>query len=197
MPTGAGFMTSTRRPTATQEIPGMQHSVLIRLLALRIALSMVEITLVKLLKIIMINLWWASTGTYGVTTSGSALTLKFVTQSAQKNVGSRLYLMAPGSTTEYQQFKLINQEFTFDVDVSQLPCGLNGAVYFSQMDADGGVVRVQISTLSIPRFTQCGQIDAIVPFPDQQGRSRIRNWILRLSVPSWHQIHWWTGVFPF
>ncbi|KAJ3891477.1 cellulase CEL7A [Lentinula edodes] len=80
-------------------------------------------------------------GTYGVTTSGSALTLKFVTQSAQKNVGSRLYLMAPGSTTEYQQFKLVNQEFTFDVDVSQLPCGLNGAVYFSQMDADGGASR--------------------------------------------------------
>ena len=25
--------------------------------------------------------------------------------------------------------------------MSQLPCGLNGAVYFSQMDADGGVGR--------------------------------------------------------
>ncbi|KAJ3934997.1 MAG: cellulose 1,4-beta-cellobiosidase precursor [Lentinula lateritia] len=80
-------------------------------------------------------------GTYGVTASGDSLTLKFVTTSEQKNVGSRLYLMAPGSTTEYQAFKLINQEFTFDVDVSQLPCGLNGALYFSQMDADGGVSR--------------------------------------------------------
>ncbi|KAJ3775865.1 cellulase CEL7A [Lentinula raphanica] len=80
-------------------------------------------------------------GTYGVSTSGNALTLKFVTQSAQTNVGSRLYLMAPGSTTEYQTFQLVNQEFTFDVDVSQLPCGLNGAVYFSQMDADGGMAR--------------------------------------------------------
>ncbi len=81
-------------------------------------------------------------GTYGVTSSGTALTLKFVTNSQQKNVGSRLYLMAPGSTTQYQSFKLINQEFTFDVDVSQLPCGLNGALYFAQMDADGGVVSV-------------------------------------------------------
>ncbi|KAF5385709.1 hypothetical protein D9757_005507 [Collybiopsis confluens] len=80
-------------------------------------------------------------GTYGITASGTGLTLKFVTQSAQKNVGSRVYLMAPGSTTEYQMFKLVNQEFTFDVDVSQLPCGLNGAVYFSQMDADGGMSR--------------------------------------------------------
>jgi cellulose 1,4-beta-cellobiosidase len=49
--------------------------------------------------------------------------------------------MAPGSTSEYQIFKLVNQEFTFDVDVSQLPCGLNGALYFSQMDADGGLSR--------------------------------------------------------
>jgi cellulose 1,4-beta-cellobiosidase len=80
-------------------------------------------------------------GTYGVSASGDALTLKFVTVSEQKNVGSRLYLMAPGSETEYQKFQLINQEFTFDVDVSQLPCGLNGALYFSQMDIDGGVSR--------------------------------------------------------
>ena len=30
-----------------------------------------------------------------------------------------------------------NSEFTFDVDLSTLPCGLNGAVYFSAMSADG------------------------------------------------------------
>jgi cellulose 1,4-beta-cellobiosidase len=76
-------------------------------------------------------------GTYGITTSGNALTLKFVTQSAQKNVGSRLYLMA--DDTHYQNFKALNQEITFDVDVSQLPCGLNGAVYFSEMPIDGGI----------------------------------------------------------
>lgn len=33
----------------------------------------------------------------------------------------------------------IRTEFTFDVDMSKLPCGLNGAVYFSAMDADGGM----------------------------------------------------------
>ena len=31
------------------------------------------------------------------------------------------------------------QEFTFDVDVSNLPGGLNGALYFVSMDADGGM----------------------------------------------------------
>ncbi|KAJ5610748.1 hypothetical protein N7510_007467 [Penicillium lagena] len=73
-------------------------------------------------------------GTYGVTTDGSSLTLGFVTGS---NVGSRLYLMEDDST--YQIFQLLNQEFTFDVDVSNLPCGLNGALYFVSMDADGGM----------------------------------------------------------
>jgi len=66
----------------------------------------------------------AYSSTYGVTTSGNALTLNFVTQSSQKNVGSRLYLMA--DDTHYQMFNLLNKEFTFDVDVSKLPCGLNG-----------------------------------------------------------------------
>jgi len=74
--------------------------------------------------------------TYGITSSGSDLTLKFVTGT---NVGSRVYLMA--SETEYEMFELLNSEFTFDVDVSQLPCGLNGALYFSEMDSDGGLAR--------------------------------------------------------
>ncbi|KAG6888695.1 Exoglucanase [Termitomyces sp. T32_za158] len=78
-------------------------------------------------------------GTYGVTTSGNALTLKYVTTSSEKNVGSRLYLL--NSETEYEMFMLMNQEFTFDVDVSELPCGLNGALYFTEMDADGGMAK--------------------------------------------------------
>lgn len=74
--------------------------------------------------------------TYGVTTNGDSLRLNFVTQSQQKNVGSRNYLMKDENT--YEMFKLLSQEFTFDVDVSNLPCGLNGALYFVSMDADGG-----------------------------------------------------------
>lgn len=76
--------------------------------------------------------------TYGITTSSDSLTLGFVTGT---NVGSRTYLMAAGSTTEYELLQLLGQEFTFDVDVSTLPCGLNGALYFSEMDADGGLAK--------------------------------------------------------
>ncbi|KAI9930742.1 hypothetical protein MW887_011499 [Aspergillus wentii] len=79
------------------------------------------------------------TGTYGVTASGDSLRLNFVTQSAQKNVGSRLYMMSDDDT--YELYKLLGQEFTFDVDVSKLPCGLNGALYFVSMDADGGMAK--------------------------------------------------------
>ncbi|KAF5850061.1 hypothetical protein GGP41_002339 [Bipolaris sorokiniana] len=78
-------------------------------------------------------------GTYGITTSGNALKLNFVTKgSYSTNIGSRNYLMKDEKT--YQMFKFTgNQEFTFDVDVSKLPCGFNGALYFVSMDADGGL----------------------------------------------------------
>ena len=40
---------------------------------------------------------------------------------------------------EYMMFQLKNQEFSFEVDVSNLPCGLNGALYFVNMEKDGGM----------------------------------------------------------
>lgn len=79
-------------------------------------------------------------GTYGVTSieGGKGVQLNFVTQGPySKNIGSRNYYMDTEKT--YKQFKLVNQEFTFDVDVSDLDCGLNGALYFVEMDADGGL----------------------------------------------------------
>jgi cellulose 1,4-beta-cellobiosidase len=80
------------------------------------------------------------TGTYGATASGNSLKLTFVTVgSYATNIGSRLYLM--DTDTSYAQFDLLNNEFTFDVDVSNLPCGLNGALYFVSMDPDGGMAK--------------------------------------------------------
>ncbi|KAI0126067.1 1,4-beta-D-glucan cellobiohydrolase B [Xylariales sp. AK1849] len=76
-------------------------------------------------------------GTYGATTSGDALSLTFVTEgSYSTNIGSRFYLM--DGDDSYQMFTLLGNEFTFDVDVSNIDCGLNGAVYFVSMDKDGG-----------------------------------------------------------
>ena len=76
--------------------------------------------------------------TYGVTTSGNALTLKFVTEHEYgKNIGSRLYLMA--SQDEYQMFTLMDNELAFDVDLSTIECGMNSALYFVAMESDGGM----------------------------------------------------------
>ena len=94
--------------------------------------------------------------TYGIRASGAELKLGFVTQARRvrrrapaqfsgarnsrshharfrrrlqgaysKNIGSRTYLLDDDET--YKLFKLKNAEFSFDVDVSKLPCGLNGA----------------------------------------------------------------------
>ena len=65
--------------------------------------------------------------------------LKLVTQGPySKNVGSRLYLL-DSSSNKYEKLQLLNKEFTFDVKVSDLDCGLNGALYLVEMDADGGM----------------------------------------------------------
>ena len=36
-------------------------------------------------------------------------------------------------------FELLGKEFTFTVDVSQMPCGINGALYFVEMDKGGNM----------------------------------------------------------
>jgi cellulose 1,4-beta-cellobiosidase len=74
---------------------------------------------------------------YGIKAEGSSVKLNFKTGS---NVGSRMYLMNE-SEDGFKAFKLVNKEFTFDVDVSNLPCGINGALYFSQMDESGAKKR--------------------------------------------------------
>ncbi|KAI0854780.1 glycoside hydrolase [Xylaria cubensis] len=77
---------------------------------------------------------------YGVTTSSDTLTMKYVTYfEFSSNTGSRLYLM--NGTEKYQMFTLLGNEFSFDVDLSQVGCGLNAALDFVSMDEDGGVSR--------------------------------------------------------
>lgn len=43
------------------------------------------------------------------------------------NIGSRVYLLGDDAST-YKMFNLLNREFTFTIDASKLPCGLNGAL---------------------------------------------------------------------
>merc|ERR1712174_117530 len=75
--------------------------------------------------------------TYGIKQVKDGVRLNFVTDHQYgSNVGSRLYVMEDDEN--YAMFYLKNREFSFEVDVSELYCGMNGAMYFTEMQANGG-----------------------------------------------------------
>jgi cellulose 1,4-beta-cellobiosidase len=70
-------------------------------------------------------------GMLEVDASGDGFILTFVTQGQNRtNVGMRLYLYVLKEAKSHQLFNQIDKEFTFSVDVSNLPRGLNGTLYF-------------------------------------------------------------------
>jgi hypothetical protein len=73
----------------------------------------------------------------GVTTSDGTLTQRLVTKNGENtNIGSRLYLL--DSTGErYEYINFIGKEISYDLDVSQIPCGVNAALYSVEMPLDG------------------------------------------------------------
>jgi len=74
---------------------------------------------------------------YGTRQISKGIEMKLVTHGQYgDNVGARVYLLE--SPDRYKMYKLLNREFSFDVDVSALECGINGALYFVEMEADGG-----------------------------------------------------------
>lgn len=76
--------------------------------------------------------------TYGVSTDGSSLMLRYVTKHAYgENIGSRLYFLDE-TKQRYQSFDFTNMEFKFTADMSNVPCGMNGAIYSIEMPIDGG-----------------------------------------------------------
>lgn len=76
----------------------------------------------------------------GVQTEVDALTMnQFVKfpNGTYDSVGPRVYLLDVGEK-EYELFKMLDMEISFDVDVSKLVCGMNGALYLTEMEASGG-----------------------------------------------------------
>eukprot|EP00644_Phytophthora_capsici_P013973 jgi/Phyca11/4653/fgenesh1_pm.PHYCAscaffold_3_\ len=115
------------------------------------------------------------TGTYGITAESDSLSLKLVTKgSYSTNIGSRVYVMESDDT--YKAYKLLNQEFAFDVDVSNLDCGLNGALYFVDMDTDGGMSRFSGNAAGAKYGT--GYCDAQCPQDLKfiSGEANVLNW---------------------
>lgn len=52
--------------------------------------------------------------------------------------GPRVYLIEEDGTNKNYMFMLKNQEFTFDVELSTMPCGFNAALYFVGMPENEG-----------------------------------------------------------
>jgi len=99
--------------------------------------------------------------TYGITgDSAGAINISFVTNGTNGvNVGARMYLLE--TEDKYKNFQLLNKEFTFDVDASNLPCGVNGALYFVEMDQDGGKAKFETNEAGAKYGT--GYCDAQCP----------------------------------
>jgi len=108
---------------------------------------------------------------------------KYQTEGANgTNVGNRLYLLE--DENHYKMFKLLNKEFTFTVDMSNMPCGLNGAVYFVEMDADGGIAKNPTNKAGAKYGT--GYCDAQCPHDLKwiDGHANMINWNGSKSDPN-------------
>jgi len=118
-------------------------------------------------------------GTYGVKTKKDEVSLQFVTQGPYTtNVGSRLYMM-DNDGENYKMFHLKNREFTFTVDDSEVDCGLNGALYFVQMQKDGGKsAYMKYNEVAGAKFGT-GYCDAQCPHDMKwiSGRANMLDWV--------------------
>ena len=106
-----------------------------------------------------------------------------------KNIGSRTYLLDDDET--YKLFKLKNAEFSFDVDVSKLPCGLNGArrsenargLFPHFPDPRARLARRRALLCQDGRRRRDGQVRR------EQGGREARHGLLRRTVPARPQVH--------
>ncbi|WYZ43396.1 hypothetical protein EsH8_VI_001095 [Colletotrichum jinshuiense] len=72
----------------------------------------------------------------GVTTQGTDLRLTMFNAGGSE-VSPRVYLLEENKQ-RYEMVHLTGAEFAFDVDMVKLPCGMNSALYLSEMLPDGG-----------------------------------------------------------
>ncbi|KAK4044106.1 glycoside hydrolase [Parachaetomium inaequale] len=113
---------------------------------------------------------------YGVKVTNSSVSQRFKTNfDFAYNVGSRLFLLE--SKHKYQMFTLKNNELAFDVDLSTVECGINGALYFVPMDADGGQTRYATNKAGAEYGT--GYCDASCPrdLKFVGGKANMEAWI--------------------
>lgn len=85
-------------------------------------------------------------GSLGVLASNTAVTLRNYLFDGKKyrSISPRVYLLAEDGEN-YEPIKLLNQEISFQVDVSNIGCGMNGALYLSELDFAGGRSKLNLA----------------------------------------------------
>jgi len=113
---------------------------------------------------------------YGIESVSDGVELGFVTTTKYgSNYGSRVYML--DDENSYKMFRLKNREFTLTADMKFMPCGLNGAVYFVEMDADGGKSRSGGSNVAGAKYGT-GYCDAQCPHDMKfmEGKANVLGW---------------------
>jgi hypothetical protein len=74
----------------------------------------------------------------GVTVNGGTLSQRLVSTDGEGNkiIGSRLYIVN-ADDKNYELFTFVGKEFTYTVDMSEIPCGVNAALYTVEMPKAG------------------------------------------------------------
>lgn len=76
---------------------------------------------------------------FGITTSGNSISQKLVNKHDWgTSIGSRLFLL--NEDLQYEMFYLNGNEFSFDIDISQIPCGLAATLFSVEMAHNGSGV---------------------------------------------------------
>jgi hypothetical protein len=74
----------------------------------------------------------------GVTTNGDTLSQRLGSEyNGKTNIGSRLYLLGEDEQ-HYELFNFNGKELAYDVDLSQITCGVDAALYSAEIPVAGG-----------------------------------------------------------
>ncbi|KAK3361940.1 family 7 glycosyl hydrolase [Lasiosphaeria ovina] len=125
---------------------------------------------------------------YGVNATNDSISLRLKTNlDYASTVGSRLFLLDSASENSYyQMFTLRGNELAFDVDLSTVACGINSALRFVAMDADGGVSRFPATANTAGAAYGTGYCDARCS-RDQRfvgGKANSDGWVPSETDPS-------------
>ena len=80
----------------------------------------------------------SASGASLISVGGAGMDALTMTYGGASVGGPRVYLIEDEGVNKNYMFMLKGQEFTFDVELSSMPCGFNAALYFVGMDANAG-----------------------------------------------------------